>query len=102
MGISSASPVLGYTNTGDADEMPINYDASSDEHALEPKDDDGITDLDKDTLRHNVMKSYVEVSEYLGEKAMEYGSHNGYVSRKMSLAWLFNAIRALINWKMDS
>lgn len=33
---------------------------------------------------------------------MEYGSHNGYVSRKMSLAWLFNAIRALINWKMDS
>ena len=82
--------------------MPINYDASSDEHALVSKDDDGITDLDKDTLRHNVMKSYVEVSEYLGEKAMEYGSHNGYVSRKMSLAWLFNAIRALINWKMDS
>ena len=82
--------------------MPIDYDASSDEHALVQKDDDDITDLDKDTLRHNVMKSYVEVSEYLGEKAMEYGSHNGYVSRKMSLAWLFNAIRALINWKMDS
>ena len=82
--------------------MPINYDASSDEHALVQKDDDSITDIDKDTLRHNVMKSYVEVSEYLGEKATEYGSHNGYVSRKMSLAWLFNAIRALINWKMDS
>ena len=81
--------------------MPVPYDSENDEHAQE-EDKDELTNLDIDALRHNVMKSYVEVSEYLGEKAIDYGSHNGYVSRKMSLAWLFNAIRALINWKMDS
>jgi len=46
------------------------------------------------------MRSYLEVSEWLGDGATMYGSHNGYVSRKMSLAWLFNAIKALINWKL--
>ena len=58
--------------------------------------------LDIDTLRHNIMKSYLEVSEWLGDGALQYGSHNEYVSRKMSLSWLFNAIKALINWKLAS
>ena len=48
------------------------------------------------------MRSYLEVSEWLGDAALQYGSHNGDVSRKMSLRWLFDAIRALINWKMQS
>ena len=48
------------------------------------------------------MRSYLEVSEWLGDGALQYGSHNGFVSRKMSLGWLFCAIRALINWKMQS
>ena len=48
------------------------------------------------------MRSYVEVSEWLGDGALQYGSHNGFVSRKMSLCWLFDAIRALINWKLAS
>ena len=46
------------------------------------------------------MWSYLEVSEWLGDGATAYGSQNGFVSRKMSLAWLFNAIKALINWKL--
>ena len=46
------------------------------------------------------MRSYLEVSEWLGDGATAYGSQNGFVSRKMSLAWLFNAIKALINWKL--
>ena len=57
--------------------------------------------MDAETLRHNIMRSYIEVSEWLGDGATQYGSHNGYVSRKMSLAWLFNSIRALINWKIN-
>jgi hypothetical protein len=61
-----------------------------------------LVDLDVKTLRHNIMRSYIEVSEWLGDGATEYGSQNGYVSRKMSLSWLFCAIRALINWKMQS
>lgn len=48
------------------------------------------------------MRSYIEVSEWLGDGATQYGSHNGYVSRKMSLRWLFDAIRALINYKMSN
>ena len=59
------------------------------------------TTLDINTLRHNIMKSYIEVSEWLGDGALQYGSRNGYVSRKMSLSWLFNAVKALINWKMQ-
>lgn len=81
------------------DEMPSEYDASEDEHASDTPIDDP-TSLDIDTLRHNIMRSYLEVSEWLGDGATAYGSHNGYVSRKMSLAWLFNAIKALINWKL--
>ena len=81
------------------DEMPSEYDASEDEHAKDIPIDDP-TSLDIDTLRHNIMRSYLEVSEWLGDGAIAYGSHNGYVSRKMSLAWLFNAIKALINWKL--
>lgn len=81
------------------DEMPSEYSASSDEHALEQGDEDN-TDLDVDTLRHNIMWSYLEVSEWLGDGATAYGSQNGFVSRKMSLSWLFNAIKALINWKL--
>ena len=81
------------------DEMVQEYDATQDVQALEqPENDD--TDLDVDTLRHNIMRSYLEVSEWLGDGATAYGSQNGYVSRKMSLAWLFNAIKALINWKL--
>ena len=57
--------------------------------------------LEIDDLRHNIMRSYIEVSEWLGDGATEYGSQNGYVSRKMSMAWLFNAIKALINWKLN-
>ena len=90
----------GYTNSRGEDEMPSEYDANADVHAKETIPD--IADLDIDTLRHNIMRSYLEVSEWLGDGAELYGSHNGYVSRKMSLAWLFNAIRALINWKMDN
>ena len=63
---------------------------------------DDNTTLDVNALRHNIMRSYLEVSEWLGDAAADYGSHNGYVSRKMSLAWLFDAIRALINWKMKN
>ena len=81
--------------------MPAPYNAEDDEHAQE-EDKDELTNLDIDTLRHNIMRSYLEVSEWLGDGATQYGSHNGYVSRKMSLAWLFNAIRALINWKGDN
>ena len=92
---------VGYRNTGTTDEMPVNYDSSQDEHALEQGNDKQTT-LDSNTLRHNIMRSYFEVSEWLGDGAVEYGSHNGFVSRKMSLAWLFDAIRALINWKMKS
>lgn len=90
----------GYTNREDGDEMVEDYDAAADEHALEGNDIDDETTLDIETLRHNIMRSYIEVSEWLGDGALKYGSHNGYVSRKMSLAWLFDAIRALINWKM--
>ena len=82
------------------DEMPSEYDASEDEHANDTPIDDP-TNLDIDTLRHNIMRSYLEVSEWLGDGATAYGSHNGYVSRKMSLAWLFNAVKALINWKLE-
>ena len=83
--------------------MPSEIDVMEDEHALaqSEEDDNGLTNMDKETLRHNIMRSYLEVSEWLGDGAEKYGSHNGYVSRKMSLAWLFNAIRALINWKMS-
>ena len=81
------------------DEMPMEYDASTDAHANSARNVDD-TNLDVDTLRHNIMWSYLEVSEWLGDGATAYGSHNGYVSRKMSLAWLFNAIKALINWKL--
>lgn len=83
--------------------MPKAYDASHDVHAKESPSErgtDDTTDLNEDTLRHNIMRSYLEVSEWLGDGATAYGSHNGYVSRKMSLAWLFNAIKALINWKL--
>lgn len=85
------------------DEMPRAYDASTDVHARAANSEigeDDNTDLDVDTLRHNIMWSYLEVSEWLGDGATAYGSQNGYVSRKMSLAWLFNAIKALINWKL--
>ncbi len=43
----------------------------------------------------------IEVSEWLGDEALKYGSHNGYVSRKMSMCWLFDSIRALINFKLN-
>ena len=82
--------------------MPIEYDSMTDYHAKIEQDVDDPTNLDQITLRHNIMRSYLEVSEWLGDAALEYGSHNGYVSRKMSLRWLFDAIRALINWKMQS
>lgn len=84
-------------------EMVERYNASTDEHAREANSEVGAsddTDLDVDTLRHNIMWSYLEVSEWLGDGATAYGSQNGFVSRKMSLAWLFNAIKALINWKL--
>lgn len=85
------------------DEMPREYDASTDVHTRASNGERGIdddTELDVDTLRHNIMWSYLEVSEWLGDGATAYGSQNGFVSRKMSLAWLFNAIKALINWKL--
>ena len=83
------------------DEMVQEYDATTDVHARE-QDINNDADLDVDTLRHNIMRSYLEVSEWLGDGATAYGSQNGFVSRKMSLAWLFNAIKALINWKMEN
>ena len=91
----------GYRNDIESmDEKPIEYDSSIDLHAK--RNTDQKVDLDKKELLHNIMKSYIEVSEWLGDGCTEYGSHNGYVSRKMSLAWLFDAIRALINFKMDN
>ena len=91
----------GYTNSDDGDdEMVQPYDASHDEHTMEAVTDN--TTLNEKALRHNMMRSWLEVSEWLGDGATKYGSHNGYVSRKMSLAWLFNAIKALINWKMEN
>ena len=91
----------GYRNDIESmDDKPIEYDSSIDLHAK--RNTDQKVDLDKKELLHNIMKSYIEVSEWLGDGCTEYGSHNGYVSRKMSLAWLFDAIRALINFKMDN
>ena len=92
----------GYTNSRNADEMVKEYDARTDKHTNDADNADPLVTLEIETLRHNIMKSYLEVSEWLGDGALEYGSHNGYVSRKMSLAWLFDAIRALINWKMEN
>lgn len=95
---------VGYENSElRRDERPREYDASNDVHARSSNGELGVdddTDLDVDTLRHNIMWSFLEVSEWLGDGATNYGSQNGYVSRKMSLAWLFNAIKALINWKL--
>ena len=99
------SEIKGYTNRGwkDGDLMPTEYDARMDDnHARDPDEEYTEVDLTKETLRHNIMRSYLEVSEWLGDGATQYGSHNGYVSRKMSLSWLFCAIRALINWKMNN
>lgn len=93
----------GVTNTtSNADEMPKEYDGTGEGHAEDHSDLDDPTTLDVDTLRHNIMLSYLEVSEWLGDGSTEYGSHNGFVSRKMSMAWLFDAIRALINWKLNN
>ena len=92
----------GYTNSRTTDEMVYSYDAANDQHTKDDNKDTALVDLDVETLRHNIMKSYIEVSEWLGDGATEYGSRNGYVSRKMSLSWLFCSIRALINWKMNS
>ena len=95
------SEIVGYTNSRSADEMIREYDARNDLHAKEGSSiREPDTTMDAESLRHNIMRSYLEVSEWLGDGALEYGSHNGYVSRKMSLAWLFDAIRALINWKL--
>ena len=101
---------VGYTNSviNRNDQMPYGYDASRDVHARAANSEDAsvqepnILTLNVDTLRHNIMRSCLEVSEWLGDAATEYGSHNGFVSRKMSLAWLFNAIKALINWKLNN
>ena len=84
--------------------MPRKYDARDDKHAKAAPSNDETpkTSLEVEDLRHNIMRSYIEVSEWLGDGALEYGSHNGYVSRKMSLCWLFDAIRALVNWKMEN
>ena len=92
----------GYQNTRTRDEMVLDYDSRDDAHTRETPDDYDMTNLDVDTLRHNIMRSYLEVSEWLGVGAEQYGSHNGYVSRKMSLAWLFNAVKALISWKVQN
>ena len=94
----------GYTNSDDGDEMPVEYDALDDEHTgeQEKEDDEHPTSLEKEDLRHNIMRSYIEVSEWLGDEALKYGSHNGYVSRKMSMCWLFDSIRALINFKLNN
>lgn len=54
------------------DELPIEYDASTDLHTEESSEEN--TDLDIDTLRHNIMWSYLEVSEWLGDGATAYGS----------------------------
>ena len=97
------SEIQGYTNRNyrSGDDMPTKYDAEKeDKHARDADDDNIQVDLSQEVLRHNIMRSYLEVSEWLGDAAIQYGSHNGYVSRKMSLSWLFNAIRALINWKL--
>jgi len=90
----------GYTNTRTADEMVREYDSRDDVHTRDDASAHDFTTLDIETLRHNIMRSYIEVSEWLGDGATQYGSHNGFVSRKMSMAWLFCAIRALINWKL--
>lgn len=95
----------GYRNSDTQDEMVLDYDAADDVHTKDSNifDLDNQTTLDVNTLRHNISCSLLEVSEWLGyEDALKYGSHNGFVSRKMSLRWLFGAIRALINWKMNS
>ena len=33
-----------------------------------------VATLDINTLRHNIMRSYLEVSEWLGDAALQYGS----------------------------
>jgi hypothetical protein len=92
----------GYTNSRTRNEMVKPYESDKDVHIEERNGIEDPVTLDINTLRHNIMRSYLEVSEWLGDGAMQYGSHNGYVSRKMSLAWLFNAIKALINWKLEN
>lgn len=64
----------GSTNTGTGDEMPIDYDAMHDYHTKIESDSDNPTNLDQITLRHNIMRSYLEVSEWLGDAALEFGS----------------------------
>lgn len=92
----------GYVNSEDGDGLPVEYSALDDEHARDSDDEDKYpTNLRSKDLMHNVMRSYIEVSEWLGDEATKFGSHNGYVSRKMSLCWLFDSIRALINFKQN-
>ena len=93
------SEFRGYTNSRSNDEMVRRYGEGTDAHVEREGEEDPAT-LDINMLRHNIMRSYLEVSEWLGDGALQYGSHNGFVSRKMSLAWLFNAVKALINWKL--
>ena len=94
----------GYTNNPqDTDvEMPIEYNARNDVHAREIQSEP-LVSVDSDLLMHNALKSYLEVSEWVGDGdyAAMCGTHNGYVSRKMSLRWLFDSIRALINFRVD-
>ena len=53
--------------TSTRDEMPGEYDANEDGHAENSIDLDDPTTLDIETLRHNIMLSFLEVSEWLGD-----------------------------------
>lgn len=78
------------------------YQAEDDQHARGATTSLALDNLDAETVVHNAMRSYFEVSEWLGDGATAYGSHNGYVSRKVSMAWLFDAIRAIVTYKQSN
>ena len=59
----------GYTNSRSRDELPVDYNAKDDVHTEDRDDKQDPVTLDVNTLRHNIMRSYIEVSEWLGDAA---------------------------------
>ena len=59
----------GFTNSRSRDELPVDYNAKDDVHTEDRDDKQDPVTLDVNTLRHNIMRSYIEVSEWLGDAA---------------------------------
>ena len=63
------SEFSGYTNSRSNNEMVRRYGEGTDAHVEREGEEDPAT-LDINTLRHNIMRSYLEVSEWLGDGAL--------------------------------